>query len=78
MPSQDVDQWINGGYFVIEPIALNYIKNDNTVFERVPLKSISRAGQLVAYKHSKFWQCVDTKRDKDYLENLWNKNKKFW
>ena len=65
--------WINGGFFVIEPKFLKYIKNDKTYLEREPLEKITKKKQLVAFKHHKFWQCMDTKRDKDYLEKILKK-----
>ena len=67
--------WINGGFFVIEPKFLNYIKGDSTFLERDPLEQASRKKQLFAYKHNGFWQCMDTKRDKDYLERILKHNK---
>jgi len=67
--------WINGGFFVIEPEFLKFIKNDNTYLERDPLEKISKKKQLVAFKHQGFWQCMDTKRDKDKLDIIL-KNKK--
>ena len=67
--------WINGGFFVIEPEFLNFIKNDKTFLEKEPLEKISKKKQLIAYKHHDFWQCMDTKRDKDYLEKIINKIK---
>jgi glucose-1-phosphate cytidylyltransferase len=67
--------WINGGFFVIEPKFLNYIKGDATFLERDPLERASRKKQLFAYKHHGFWQCMDTKRDKDYLESILKHNK---
>ncbi|CAN2170276.1 GCD1 Nucleoside-diphosphate-sugar pyrophosphorylase involved in lipopolysaccharide biosynthesis/translation initiation factor 2B, gamma/epsilon subunits (eIF-2Bgamma/eIF-2Bepsilon) [Candidatus Nanopelagicaceae bacterium] len=66
--------WINGGYFVIEPEFLKYIKDDSTLLEREPLESIARIGELMAFKHEKFWQCVDTKRDLELLQKLWESN----
>ncbi len=60
--------WINGGFFVMEPDFLNYIKNDKTFLEKDPLEKITKKNQLMAYKHFDFWQCVDTKRDKDFLD----------
>ena len=60
--------WINGGFFVIEPKFLKLIKNDRTFLEREPLESICRKKQLSAFKHKGFWQCMDTKRDKENLE----------
>ena len=62
--------WISGGFFVIEPKFLDYIKNDSTFLEKEPLEKASKAGQLFAYKHEGFWQCMDTKRDKDKLEKI--------
>ena len=67
--------WINGGFFVMEPKFLNYIKGDSTFLERDPLEQASRKKQLFAYKHHGFWQCMDTKRDKDYLESILKHNK---
>ncbi len=69
--------WINGGFFVIEPGFLDYIKNDSTVLEKEPLEKVAKEGNLIAYKHNSFWQCMDTKRDKEMLESLWNKKRKF-
>ena len=62
--------WINGGFFVIEPEFLNLIKNDQTFLEKEPLEKASSKSQLVAFKHKGFWQCMDTKRDKDKLEEI--------
>lgn len=60
--------WINGGFFVMEPEILKYIKNKNTVLEQYPLEKLSKIKKLGAYKHSGFWQCMDTIRDKEILE----------
>ncbi len=60
--------WINGGFFVVEPKFLNFIKDDATFLEREPLERASKNNQLLAFKHNGFWQCMDTKRDKDFLE----------
>jgi len=62
--------WINGGFFVMEPEIFNYIKNNKTFLEKEPLENISKKKELVAYKHHGFWQCMDTKRDKDFLEKI--------
>lgn len=70
--------WINGGYFVMESSIFDYIKNDKVVLEKGPLTKIVKNKQLVAYKHYDFWQCMDTKRDRDYLESLWKKKNKLW
>ena len=63
--------WINGGFFVMQPEVLNYIVDDTTIFEKEPLEGLARDGQLVAHKHSGFWQPMDTLRDKMHLEELW-------
>ena len=62
--------WINGGFFVMEPEFLKYIKNDNTYLEREPLETVTKKRQLSAFKHNGFWQCVDTKRDIDKLNKI--------
>ena len=62
--------WINGGFFVFEPNIFKYIKNDKTYLERDPLENISKKKELLAYKHKGFWQCMDTKRDKDLIEKI--------
>ena len=67
--------WINGGFFVVEPKFLNLIKGDSTFLEREPLESASKKNQLLAFKHHGFWQCMDTKRDKDFLEKNLKKYK---
>lgn len=63
--------WINGGFFVIEPKFFDYINDDQTYLEREPMERVAKEGQLFAYKHTGFWQCMDTKRDKDNLEELY-------
>ena len=63
--------WINGGFFLIEPEFLELIENDATFLEKDPLEKAALAGELMAYKHEGFWQCMDTKRDKDLLEKLY-------
>ncbi|MCW7482120.1 glucose-1-phosphate cytidylyltransferase [Leptospira kanakyensis] len=70
--------WINGGYFVVEPEFFDLIDDDQTILEKHPLEQATQKGQLVAYQHSGFWQCMDTKRDRDYLEELWNSGKAPW
>ncbi len=62
--------WINGGFFVMEPGFFELIDNDQTILERSPLEQAAQAGELVAYQHEGFWQCMDTKRDRDNLETL--------
>ena len=68
--------WINGGFFVMEPEFLKYIKNDNTYLEREPLETATKKRQLTAFKHNGFWQCVDTKRDIDKLNKILNVKKR--
>ena len=63
--------WINAGYMVLEPQIFEYIDDDSTIFEKEPLEKIARKGELVAYQHDGFWQCMDTQRDKQKLEELW-------
>jgi glucose-1-phosphate cytidylyltransferase len=62
--------WINGGFFVMEPKFLNFIKNDQTFLEREPLEKVTSLKQLMAFKHKGFWQCMDSKKDKDKLEKI--------
>ena len=68
--------WINGGFFVIEPEFLKYIKNDATYLEREPLEILTKKKQLSAFRHEGFWQCMDTKRYKDRLEKILKRKKK--
>ena len=67
--------WINGGFFVMEPEFLKFIKSDNTYLEREPLEKISKKRELTAFRHEGFWQCMDTKRDKDLLNKILNSKK---
>lgn len=69
---------INAGYMVLEPKIFDYIKDDTTVFEKEPLETVAKKGQLMAYKHDGFWQCMDTQRDKFNLEKQWNEGKALW
>ena len=70
--------WINGGFFVIEPEFFDLIDGDQTILEKSPMEKASKMGQLMSYKHEGFWQCMDTKRDKDLLENIWVSNSVPW
>lgn len=70
--------WINGGFFVCSSKCINYIKNRNTIWERSPLENIAKNKQLIAYKHNKFWACMDTLRDKNQLVKLWKSKKSPW
>lgn len=63
--------WINGAFFVLEPSVFDYIEGDQTVWEKEPLERLAADGQLMAYRHDSFWQCMDTLREKHYLESLW-------
>jgi glucose-1-phosphate cytidylyltransferase len=76
-PSGD-GSWINGGFFVLEPGALRHIQGDDTIWERGPLESLARDGQLSGYIHNGFWQPMDTLRDKVKLEDLWQTGKAPW
>ena len=67
--------WINGGFFVMEPEFLKFIKDDNTYLEREPLENIAKKRQLAAFKHEGFWQCMDTRRDKDKLDEILGRKK---
>lgn len=70
--------WINGGFFVCEPKVLNYIENDDTIFERSPLENLAKDGELYTYRHHGFWKCMDTLRDKTQLNEMWNTNQAKW
>ena len=69
------ENWINGGFFVMEPEFFGSIKNDSTILERKPLENAAKKRQLAAFKHEGFWQCMDTKKDKDMLSKILNKKK---
>lgn len=69
---------INGGYMVLEPEIFKYIEGDETVFEKEPLEAVAKLGQLKAYKHDGFWQCMDTQREKERLEELWASGNAPW
>lgn len=70
--------WINGGFFVIEPRFFDLIAGDATVLEREPMEQVARMGELMAYRHDGFWHCMDTKRDRDTLEELWQSGNAPW
>lgn len=70
--------WVNSGFFVLEPEVIDLIANDSTVWEQEPLQKLAQMEQLSAYKHSGFWQPMDTLRDKHYLEELWNSGNAPW
>jgi glucose-1-phosphate cytidylyltransferase len=70
--------WINGAFFVLEPGIFDYIAGDQTPWEKEPMERLARDGQLMAYRHEGFWQCMDTLRDKALLESLWAKGNAPW
>jgi glucose-1-phosphate cytidylyltransferase len=75
---QTTQGWINGGYFVMEPAFFDLIKGDETVLEKEPLEKVAQIGELMSYQHEGFWQCMDTKRDRDVLEELWQSDQAPW
>ncbi|RZB35452.1 MAG: glucose-1-phosphate cytidylyltransferase [Desulfobacteraceae bacterium Eth-SRB2] len=75
---QTREGWINGAFFVLEPGIFDYIEGDETQWEKEPLENIAKDGQLMAYRHSSFWQCMDTLREKYLLENLWSSGNAPW
>ncbi len=71
--------WVNGGFFVCEPSVFDYLKEgDRTILERTPMETLAREGQLVAHRHTGFWQCMDTLRDKTLLNDMWKKGEAKW
>jgi glucose-1-phosphate cytidylyltransferase len=70
--------WINGGFFVIEPEFFELIEGDKTILDREPLEKAAEMGELMTYHHDGFWQCMDTKRDRDMLEELWKSGNASW
>tara|TARA_Y100001935_G_scaffold217449_1_gene189782 strand:+ start:241458 stop:242225 length:768 start_codon:yes stop_codon:yes gene_type:complete len=70
--------FINGGFFVLEPEVLDLIEKDSTIWEREPMEKLAELRQIEAYRHTGFWRPMDTLRDKNYLEDLWNSNKAPW
>jgi len=75
---QTGEGWINGGFFVFESAIFDYLQGDETVLEAEPLENLASDGQLMAFKHEGFWHCMDTLRDKNYLNELWNEEKAPW
>ena len=76
--SQSDVGWINGGFMVLDPKVLDYIDGDADMFERAPMERLAEDGQLMCYCHEGFWQCMDTLRDKQKLESLWESGKAPW
>lgn len=75
---QSAGGWINGGYFVLHPKAIDYVEDDETIWERGPVEKLARDGQLMGYQHSGFWSCMDTLKEKNILEELWISGKAPW
>jgi glucose-1-phosphate cytidylyltransferase len=75
---QTKEGWINGAFFVLEPRVFDYIEDDHTQWEREPLENLAKDGQLMAYRHTSFWQCMDNVRDKRRLDELWQQKKAPW
>jgi glucose-1-phosphate cytidylyltransferase len=75
---QTGEGWINGGFFVLQARALDYIEGDDTAWEKWPVEKLAHDAELVGYKHYGFWSCMDTLREKNYLEDLWNSGKAPW
>ena len=76
--SQNDMGYINGGFMVLQPEIFNYIEGDSTIFERAPLEAVANKGELMAFRHNGFWQCMDTQRDKQKLEELWESGNAPW
>ena len=70
--------WINGGFFVLERKVLDYIDDDYTYFQKEPLERLAKEGELMAYRHTGFWQCMDTVRDRDLLQSMWSTGDAPW
>ena len=75
---ENSEGWINGGYFVLDYKALDYIDGDHTVWERDPVENLARDGHLMGYRHNGFWSCMDTLKEKNLLEELWASGKAPW
>ena len=75
---QSGEGWINGGFFIFEPAVFDYLKDDSTVLEQSPLEGLAKDGQLMAYEHPGYWQCMDTIRDRDALQAWWASGRAPW
>lgn len=75
---QTTQGWVNGGFFVCKPEIIDFIEDDLTILEKEPLEKIAEMGELMAYQHEGYWQCMDTKRDRDHLEKLWKSGSAPW
>jgi len=76
--SESAEGWINGGYFVLHPKAIDYIEDDETIWEQTPVEQLAQDGQLMGYRHGGFWSCMDTLKEKRLLEQMWNSHKAPW
>jgi glucose-1-phosphate cytidylyltransferase len=72
------DGWINGGYFVLSAKAIDYIEDDSTIWERSPVQKLAEDGELMAFQHNGFWSCMDTLKEKNFLEQLWHSGQAPW
>lgn len=75
---QSGEGWINGGFFVFEPAIFDYLQDDSTILEQLPMENLVRDNQLMAYEHHGYWQCMDTVRDRDGLQSLWESGNAPW
>ena len=75
---QTAEGWINGGFFIMNPKFIDFIEDDTTVLEKMPLEKVAAKGELMAFEHEGFWQCMDSVRDRDYLEALWDSGNTPW
>jgi glucose-1-phosphate cytidylyltransferase len=76
--SQTSEGWINGAFFVLEPAIFDYIDGDDIMWEQQPLERLAADGELMAYRHNSFWQCMDTLREKHILEKMWEEGNSPW
>jgi len=70
--------WINGGFYVLQREAIDYVAGDETIWEREPIERLTQDHQLMGYRHARFWSCMDTLKEKNYLEELWQSSKAPW
>ena len=75
---QTAEGWINGGYFVLQAKAIDYIEGDESIWERTPVEKLAHDGQLIGFRHNGFWSCMDTLKEKNFLEDLWSSGKAPW
>ena len=75
---QAAEGWINGGYFVLNSKVIDYVDGDETIWERIPIERLAQDGQLMGFRHNGFWSCMDTLKEKNILEDLWNSGKAPW